>query len=191
MIGQEAPPASVTLIEACREMDAIDLLSTLEEIPTVEEMRADFADRDPQNVLFALHGDEMIASIRLSWWTEADGTWLYLNLGQVVPQWRGRGLGTAMLHWAEERIRALANEHPTNGKGVFGANASSTEKTATELLLNEGYRCLHINALIDFTYFGKFTQPRLPAKIELPSFTPDHLPFFWEPRPLFLAAHFS
>ncbi len=137
LYGPEDAPASVTLIEACREIDAIDLLSTLEEIPTVEEMRADFADRDPQNVLFALHGDEMIASIRLSWWTEADGTWLYLHLGRVVPQWRGRGLGTALLHWAEERIRALANEHPTNGKGVFGANASSTEKTATELLGGE------------------------------------------------------
>ena len=66
LYGPEDAPASVTLIEACREIDAIDPLSTLEEIPTVEEMRADFADCDPQNVLFALYGDEMIASIRLS-----------------------------------------------------------------------------------------------------------------------------
>ncbi len=150
-------------------------------------MRADFADCDPQNVLFALHGDEMIASIRLSWWTEADGTWLYLHLGRVVPQWRGRGLGTALLHWAEERIRALANEHPTNGKGVFGANASSTEKIATELLLNEGYRCVHINALMDFTDFRKLTQPRLPAKIERRSVRPDQLRLIWEASARFWA----
>jgi len=178
--GPEDAPAYVTLIEACRDIDAIDPLSTLEDIPTVEEMRASFADRDPQNVLFALHGDEMIAAIRLSWWTEADGTWLHLHLARVVPQWRGRGLGTAMLHWAEERIRALAKEHPGNGTGVFGANASSTEKTATELLLNEGYRCVHINALMDFTDFGRLTEPHLPVKIELHSVRSDQPRLIWE-----------
>jgi ribosomal protein S18 acetylase RimI-like enzyme len=185
--GPEDAPAYVKLIEACREIDKIDPFSTLETIPTVEEMRNSFADCDPQNVLFALHGDEMIAFIRLFWWTEADGTWLYLHLGRVVPQWRGRGLGTALLRWAEERIRVLANEHPTNGKSVFGANASSTEKTATELWLNEGYRCVHINALMDFTDFRKLTEPRLPAKIELRSVRPDQLRLIWEARARFWA----
>jgi len=178
--GPEDASAYVRLVEACREIDAIDPLSTLESIPTVEEMRAAFADDHPQNVLFALHGDELIASLRIFWWTEADGTWLYLHLGQVVPKWRRRGLGTAMLHWGEERIRVLANEHPTNGKGVFGANASSTEITATELLLNEGYRCVHTNALMDFTDFRKLTEPRLPAQIERRDVRPDQIRSIWE-----------
>jgi mycothiol synthase len=178
--GPEDALACVRLVEACCEIDAIDPLSTLEQIPTAPEMRASLAARDPQNVLFAFHGEEMIAALRLSWWTEADGTWLYLHLGRVVPEWRGRGLGTAMLHWAEERIRALATEHPTHGKAVFGANASSTEKTATELLLNEGYRCVHINAVMDFTDFGMLFEPHLPVKIELRCVRPDQLRVIWE-----------
>jgi ribosomal protein S18 acetylase RimI-like enzyme len=178
--GPDDAPAYVGLIEACREIDAIDPLSTLEEIPTVEDMRAAFADRDPQTVLFALHGDEMIAALRLTWWTEADGAWLYLHLGRVAPDWRGRGLGTALLHWAEDRIRTLAAEHPTNGKGVFGANASSTEKTATELLLNEGYQRVHVNALMDFTDFGTLTEPSLSSNIERRAVQPEHLRVVWE-----------
>jgi len=178
--GPEDAPAYVRLIEACREVDAIDPLSTLEGIPTVEEMRASFADRDPRNVLFALHGEEMIAALRLSWWTEADGTWLYLHLGRVLPAWRGHGLGTALLHWAEDRIRTLAAEHPTQGKGVLGANASSTETTATELLLNEGYQCVHTNAQMDFTDFGRLTEPSLPAKIGRRAVQPDQLRLIWE-----------
>lgn len=180
LCGPEDAPAYVRLIEACREVDAIDPLSTLEGIPTVEEMRASFADRDPRNVLFALHGEEMIAALHLSWWTEADGTWLYLHLGRVVPAWRGHGLGTALLHWAEGQIRTLAAEHPTHGKGVFGANASSTETTATGLLLNEGYQCVHSNALMDFTDFGRLTEPSLPAKIGRRSVQPDQLRLIWE-----------
>ena len=178
--GPEDAPAYVRLVEACREIDAIDPLSTLEEIPTVAEMRASFADRDPQNVLFAFDGDEMIAALRLSWWTEADGTWLYLHLGRVAPEWRGHGLGTALLHWAEDRIRTLAAEHPTHGKGVFGANASSTETTATELLLNEGYQCVHTSAQMDFTDFGKVTEPSLPAKIERRAVQPEQVRLIWE-----------
>jgi ribosomal protein S18 acetylase RimI-like enzyme len=178
--GPDDAAAYVRLIEACREIDAIDPLSTLEEIPTMEEMRTSFTDRDPQTVVFALDGDEMIAALRLSWWTEADGTWLYLHLGRVAPDWRGRGLGTALLRWAEDRIRTLAAEHPTNGKGVFGANASSTEKTATELLLNEGYECVHINAQMDFMDFGRLTEPSLPARIERRAVQPDQVRVIWE-----------
>jgi ribosomal protein S18 acetylase RimI-like enzyme len=178
--GPDDATAYVRLVEACREIDAIDPLSTLEEIPTVEETRAAFADRDPQNVLFALHGDEMIAALRLSWWIEADGTWLYLHLGRVVPAWRGHGLGTALLHWAEDHIRALAADHPTNGKGVFGANASSTETTATELLLNEGYRSVYTSAQMDFTDFGKLSEPSLPERIEPRAVQPDQLRVIWE-----------
>jgi len=178
--GPEDASAYVRLVEACREIDAIDPLSTLEEIPTVEEIRASFADRDPKNVLFALHGDEMIAALRLSWWTEADGTWLYLHLGRVAPEWRGHGLGTALLRWAEERIRTLASEQPSNGKAVFGANASSTETSATELLLNEGYQRVYTSAQMDFTNFGKLAEPNLPARIERRSVRPDQLRVIWE-----------
>ena len=178
--GPDDAPAYVSLVEACREIDAIDPLSTLEEIPGVEDMRAAFADRDPQNVLFALDGDEMIAALRLSWWTEADGTWLYLHLGRVVPEWRDHGLGTALLHWAEERICTLANEHSTQGRAVLGANASSTEATATELLLNEGYQCVHVNAQMDFTDFVQLTEPSLPAKIERRAVQPDQVRLIWE-----------
>lgn len=188
--GPEDAPAYVRLIEACREIDAIDPLSTQETIPTVEEARATFAGYDPQHVLFALHGEEMIAWIAITWWTEADGTWLYLHQGRVAPQWRGRGLGTAMLHWAEERIRVLAGTHPTNGKRMFGANASSTEKAATELLLSEEYRCVYTSVLMDFTDFDQLTEPRLPVQIERRDVQPNQLRLIWEADAHFWAGTF-
>jgi ribosomal protein S18 acetylase RimI-like enzyme len=178
--GPDDASGYVRLVEACRDIDAIDPLSTLEEIPTVEEMRASFAERDPENVLFAVHGDDIVTALRLSWWTESDGTWLYLHLGRVAPEWRGHGLGTALLHWAEDRIRTLAAEHQSIGKGVLGANASSTETSATELLLNEGYQRVYTSAQMDFTDFGSLTEPSLPAGIERRAVQPDLLRVIWE-----------
>jgi GNAT superfamily N-acetyltransferase len=84
--------------------------------------------------------ERVVGYSRIVSWPEADGTWVYLTLGWVLPEWRGKGIGTAMLHWTENRIRRLATaEHP-DAKCEFAANASSTEPEATALLLHEGYQ---------------------------------------------------
>src|ERR1051326_2946107 len=138
--GPEDAAAYVALVEACREMDQLDPLSTLGGIASVEETRAFFTTLPLTQALFVMREEQMVAAVRISWWTEADGTWLYPHVGRVHPAYRGSGIGTAMLRWAEATLRAVAAQHPTHGKGVFGANASSTEVTATALLVEEGYK---------------------------------------------------
>ena len=67
------------------------------------------------------------------------GRWHYLHRGLVHPKWRGNGLGTTMLRWAEAKLAALAATHPTNGKAVFAAEAGASPDAAA-LLLWEGYQ---------------------------------------------------
>jgi ribosomal protein S18 acetylase RimI-like enzyme len=69
---------------------------------------------------------------------ESDGTHVWLIVGWVLPEWRGRGLGTALLRWAEGRVRELAAAQP--GRWEYAANASGTETEATALLRDNGYR---------------------------------------------------
>lgn len=44
---------------------------------------------------------KVIGYTTLGCWQEHDGRWVYLVLGWVLPEWRGKGIGTAMLHWGE------------------------------------------------------------------------------------------
>jgi mycothiol synthase len=178
--GEEDASDYVALVEACRDIDAIDPYSTLEQVPTVEEMITRFASLDPQNMLVALHHEQMIGCVRTTWWEEEDGTWLFLHLGRILPQWRGHGLGTAFVRWAEQRLRTLARMYPTNGKGTFGANASSTETSATELLLNEGYTVYYTSAQMEFTAFSHVQKPQLPEGFELRAAQPEHYRTIWE-----------
>jgi mycothiol synthase len=178
--GREDAASYVALLEACQEIDGIDPYSTMDHVSTIEEMAEHLASLDPQNMLVASVQEQMIGFVRVNWWEEEDGTWLFLHLGRVLPEWRGRGLGTAFVHWAEQRLRVIAANYPTNGKGTFGANASNTEVSATELLLKEGYRVQYTGAQMEFTGVTDIQSPQLPDGFELRPAMPEQYRAIWE-----------
>jgi mycothiol synthase len=75
----------------------------------------------------------------LDWWTEAEGTQMYLHLGWVMPEFRRQGIGRAILRWQEQRLRQIKQTHPTTGTCLFGGNADETQPGNRALLLSEGY----------------------------------------------------
>lgn len=178
--GEKDAALYVALMEACQHVDAIDPYSTLESLPTVEETAEDFASLDPQDILVTLVHEQMIGCVITTWWEEEDGTWLFLHLGRIVPQWRGHGLGTAFVHWAEQHLRAKAQKLPTNGKGTFGANASSTETSATALLLNEGYTVYYTSAQMEFTDFNHVQKAQVPDGFEMRTAKSEDFRTIWE-----------
>lgn len=63
--------------------------------------------------LIAQTAERVVAYGQVTSWREAAGTWVYLVLGWVRPEWRRQGIGTALLHWSEKHSRRLAAEqHP-------------------------------------------------------------------------------
>jgi ribosomal protein S18 acetylase RimI-like enzyme len=170
----------VALLHACQSIDGIDVFSTLEGLPTVEETSAWLADFDPQRMLVAEVDARMIGCVRTTWWEEENGTWLFLHHGRVLPEWRGNGLGTAFILWAEHYLQEQARSYPTKGKGTFGANASSTETSATELLLNEGYTVYHTLAQMEFTSFSHLQRLPLPEGFEIRAALPEDYRTIWE-----------
>ncbi|MFD5297955.1 GNAT family N-acetyltransferase [Streptomyces mutabilis] len=126
----------------CAQRDGIDTHSVVEGIPTVAEIAESCAELDDpsENQVLVEHGGGIVGYSTIRWWLERDGTWLYLHRGYLLPQHRGQGIGSAMLDWAECRIRRLAQQHGTTRTAVFGANAMSGEQDATTLLLEAGYR---------------------------------------------------
>jgi ribosomal protein S18 acetylase RimI-like enzyme len=141
--GKADLPGMAALRAACGEADRVDALSSVESVPTLavlERRMVPSEGFDPMRDVLAAEVEERIVGYSAAvWWTETDGTWVYLTLGWVHPTWRGRGIGTATLHWAEDRLRRLAASHPTLGKATLAANASETEADAAALLRHEGY----------------------------------------------------
>ncbi len=141
--GPEDIPGLVDVRRRCAAHDGVDPLSVAEHVPAEADMEPTMVRSDTfdptRDALVVTMGERIIGYACVRWWTESDGTWLYLSLGWLVPAWRNRGVGTAMLHWGEARCRALAAANPNREKAFYGANASETERDATALLLNNGY----------------------------------------------------
>jgi GNAT superfamily N-acetyltransferase len=102
---------------------------------------------------------------RVLWWVERDGTRVYLHLGKVVPAWRGRGIGTAILGWAERRARQLAAALPAAGRHELAANASETEVEATALLRDAGYRVPFTMLQMGLELAERLAEPPLPSGV--------------------------
>jgi ribosomal protein S18 acetylase RimI-like enzyme len=177
--GEDDAAALCTVRSGCVERDQVDLLSTLEGVPTLEQARAALAGATERGEndqwLLAQVGERVIGYSRFTSWREGDGMWVYLALGWVLPQWRGKGIGTSMLHWMEGRVRRHAAEHHAGEPCEFAANASCTEPEATALLLHKGYYVgytaleMGLDASVSLA-----SPPELPSGIALRPARPDH-----------------
>lgn len=149
--------------------DGIDPLSSVESLSTPDEFAQSLAAMTEtgtaDRTIMAEIDGRPAGYNRLWGWTELDGTRVWLHVGRVLPEWRGRGLGTALLHWSERRIHELAAAQP--GRWEFAANASSTEVAATALLRDNGYRAAYTVLEMGLDWAGFSPRVELPAGIEI------------------------
>lgn len=161
-----------------RDWDQVDQQSAREEIPTATELAATFPLAQVQehpDLLIATIGEQIIGYSHVCWrWTEITGERVYLHLGYVLPGWRGQGIGSAMLHWSQCRIREIAAEDTHQGPATFATNVSSTEREADALMRREGYVAVRrlSDMVLEPTAFA--VPSELPAGVERRPLVPDH-----------------
>ncbi|MFD8143746.1 GNAT family N-acetyltransferase [Streptomyces sp. NPDC059708] len=153
----------------CAERDGVDARSVVEGLPTAAEIAEACAGLDDpsKNQVLVVRDGSVVGYSTIRWWQERDGTWLYLHRGYLLPEHRDRGIGSAMLSWAEGRIRRLVEDHGTARTAVIGANATASEQDATALLLTAGYRRVFTLVELELSGLRQLPEPggELPAGI--------------------------
>ncbi len=138
--GEPDIPAIFELRLACALADRVDPKSMREQLPTEADIRAgyqSFAPNEPNLLLIEAAGT-LIGLAQIVTWDEAGDLHVYLHLCWLLPEWRGHGIGTAMLRWCQARIRECAAELET-GTAVYATNTSSTQPAADALIRADGY----------------------------------------------------
>lgn len=170
--------------QSCAATDGIDPHSIVQKTPTALDLRLDLAAKDgfdpDRDVRVAEVAGALVGYGAVRWWTEEDGTRLFLTLGWVAPEWRRRGIGTELLHWAEGRCRELARLFPGPGPAFYGGNASDTERDAAELLTNEGYRVFFTVLEMGLEDWSNLPDPTLPPGFDTRPVTRDGLPHLFQ-----------
>jgi mycothiol synthase len=158
--------------------DQIDTRSSREGLPDEEDLRVTFPAEtmlDHPDLLLVAVDDQVIGYNHVLWrWTEVSGVRVYLHLGYLLPAWRNKGIGSAMLRWAQQRIRAIAAIEQADERATFATNVSSTEVEADALILHAGYSAVHRLSDMAATISADQQTFALPAAVELRPVEPEH-----------------
>jgi predicted N-acetyltransferase YhbS len=178
--GEQDADAVYALRAGCIERDQVDLLATQEGLPSREEMSEALAElaaaQHLDRRLVAEVDGQVVGYTLIDCWHEDDGRWVYLILGWVLPTWRGKGIGTAMLRWGEQTARRLAAEEHPGERFELAGNASSRQPEATGLLLNEGYTAGYTMLEMGLDFAAVPPVCPLPPGVEVRPALPEHIP---------------
>ena len=122
---------------------ASNLADETEDVITLEAMTSDYANLtncDPsRDVVLIEVGGELVGYSRRYWTLLNEGGRAYESFAFLHPAWRRRRIGTALLPYNEEGLRAIAAEHPDDGPKWLTSGAVETQAGTHALLRNAGY----------------------------------------------------
>jgi GNAT superfamily N-acetyltransferase len=155
----------------------------------------DMANRthiDPgEDVVLALVGDRLVAWSSIEWSDTADGERHYHSVGDVHPDWRRRGIGSALLRRNEARLRELAATHEHPGPRVLMTWLNDRDEGGLELVTARGYRRVRIYHHMVRPDLEAIEVPLLPEGLEIRPLGREQLRRVWDAMSEAFIDHFG
>lgn len=134
----------------------------------------------PNGIFLVEHDRTVIACKMLRGFAERNGTYCYGHQGYVLPEWKGRGIGLAMIRHSEQVLRVLSAQHPPAAPKFFQVFSQDRQSDLKNLLQSEGYSPVR--------YFYEMVRPdlenissrELPQSIEARRVLPEHMRQIWD-----------
>jgi mycothiol synthase len=92
------------------------------------------------------------------------GCWIW---GRVHPAFRGQGIGTTLMDWAEQRARVALERAPEGMRIVLEASADSRHQPSINLLIERGYSAVRRRLSMMRDLAGDWPAPKWPAGIRV------------------------
>jgi mycothiol synthase len=175
--GDSDFPKMIAVLEASRDADKLEEVSTVERLA---QAYANLKNSDPyRDLVIAEVNGEAIGYKRVEWRLETDGTRIYFHFGMLRPEWRGKGIGRAMLRHSEGRLREIAAGHP-EGPKFLETWVVSTQSGLEELVASEGYTPVRHEYYMVRPDLENIPDLPLPGGLEVRPVEPEHYRAIWE-----------
>jgi mycothiol synthase len=136
---------------------------------------------DPTRDLLIAEVDDSMVGYTRGWWEDGEsGTRLYAQNGFLVPEWRRKGIGTALLRRMEGRLSEIAATHPATLVKQYQVNVSQHQKGTQAMLERSGYQPVrHFYTMVRPSLDNIQDFP-LPSGLEVRAVEPSHYPAIWK-----------
>lgn len=175
----------VDYLEMVATISAAKLADGVERSDTVEDMRRNYAHLDNcdpfRDVLIAEVNGRMVAYSRLWWYIdETSKLRIYNSFGFIRPEWRHKGIGSAMLHYNQSAMRAIARQHPQDMERYFESFGQDTEIENKALLMAGGYLAVRHGFAMVRPDLENIPDLPLPEGLEVRPVRPEHYRTIWD-----------
>lgn len=176
--GEADYPFMLDVINGAKVEDEVERSTTIDDIINTYN-HLEKCDPSTDMIMAEVDG-KMVAYSRVTWGRQPDDVTFYFTFGFLMPEWRRKRIGTAMLTWTEERLRQIASEHTWPGKRFFQAGAADTEKGATALFEKFGYEPARYELSMKRLIVDPLPDAPMPAGLEVRSVQPEHIRPIWD-----------
>jgi ribosomal protein S18 acetylase RimI-like enzyme len=154
-------------------------------LTTPEDVRVSFESSSNMDLeddfRFVEAGGSPLGYVIVRWWQEEGGPRVYRHMCKVHPDWLQRGIGTALLAWAQERLREVGAGHTRCAcDRIFRTDVDHTGSPAGLLLESFGYRPTQHHAELVRPHLDDVPDAALPEGVELRPVEPGHLRAIFE-----------
>jgi predicted N-acetyltransferase YhbS len=160
--------AAMVAVMAGREAhDAVDPYSEEQRTPTLDELAGIFAPRpgfDPAHqILVAEASGGVVGFAWIRAWAQDETTWVCYHRHHLLPQWRGQGIGAALLQWSESTLRqGVVPALPDGARAYFRTNATNTERETVARLVAHGYTVANRTVELALNSLAALPAPVVP-----------------------------
>jgi mycothiol synthase len=161
------------LIKACKEADGVERSTNVDDIA---RNYRHLENCDPQtDMLFTEVDGQVIAYGRIFWDDLLEGLRLYHPFGFLHPDWRHKGIGTAMWEAGEQRIREIAATHPQETPKFFQVEPLESERDLVTLLETRGYQPVRYEIHMVRDLSEPFPDAPMPPGVEVRPVKPEQI----------------
>ena len=178
--GESDVPAIVKIANSEYEFDGVSERDTVEEATARYRIPSERFD-PARDVTIAEINGEPIATAERGWVDTTDGTFReYRCDGAVLPEWRRRGIGTALLTENIRLSRELAATHQSDRQRAIGSWTQDKQVGANALMRSSGFN--------EVRWFFEMNRPLadpipdvpMPEGLEVRPVTMDTVKQVWE-----------
>jgi ribosomal protein S18 acetylase RimI-like enzyme len=163
--GEDDYPDMLAIINGSKVVDGS------ERSDTVDDIRRNYkhlTNCDPyKDVLFAEVNGQPVAYSRVFWDRLDEGIRVYTAFGFMLPEWRRKGIGTAMLLSNEARLREIATDHPQDEPRYYQTWAIETEVSTHALIKSQGYKPIRYSFEMRRDLSEPFQEAPMPDGLEV------------------------
>ncbi len=183
--GVEDYPKMLACIDGSKAADGAERSDTLEDI-TNNYAHLHHCNTETDMCLAEV-GGQVVGYSRV-WWDidEYARQWTGFQVAFVLPEWRRKGIGSALLHFNEARLAQIfselkaTGEIPTELPGVYDNFAEESARDTANLLERRGYQAIRYAFNMVRPDLENIPDCPLPDGLEVRPVQIEHLRMIWE-----------